>query len=479
VSNEITPDNSGYEKLTLDSSLFSFNWPNPLDHIGPVETQEFLKMTFVSYTRLGTLQLDNHKQCVLAYYSNGPMYALYRTTHDVQTRKYLNKFGLKIFLTEPLCSHIVDDPYGHPMFHNFNFGFYSEFFNDNEANRKFRAKELDSIFDYVRRNALTNVTVATCDYRVKECYPLYSNYMELTYEDLFIKDMRIYDNVDKKLKTEIKKKFICPTWRYTTARWALSALLQDMDCYLSWYFAVPINLIDQYSPWINRKECEKHWPGFYERLEEAGVRLNRKAPYCLDIKSENATFVGEHAAHNYPDKTINDKLNDGMNPVAVNELFQPLNEIYNHTFLSIQIESRFAQPTGNWSEKVIQAIQYKTPFIIVAPPYTLQCMQEAGYKTFSKWWDESYDTEENHLLRLKKIVTILDWIETLTYDELQEMYNEMIPIVEYNFIKSITNSQTGTMQPAHDPETAVHLSWDSEWCKTEFNQDGTEKKNNS
>jgi hypothetical protein len=112
VSNEITPDNSGYEKLTLDSSLFSFNWPNPLDHIGPVETQEFLKMTFVSYTRLGTLQLDNHKQCVLAYYSNGPMYALDRTTHDVQTRKYLNKFGLKIFLTEPLCSHIVDDPYG-------------------------------------------------------------------------------------------------------------------------------------------------------------------------------------------------------------------------------------------------------------------------------------------------------------------------------------------------------------------------------
>lgn len=449
------------------SSLYVHNNPWPLSEIPSVDDQEFLTLTFESYTRLGTLRLADPKCVVYAYYSNGPIRPIERQKHSVEERKYLNKHGLKIFLTEPLCSHIVDDPKGQLFYHNFNFGFYSEFYNEELPTNRIRSKELDSIWKYVRENALTNVTVATCDYNVNKYYTLYNNEMTVIYDDLFLRDMRIYDNITLGYKKEIKKRTICPTWRYTTARWLLSSILHEQDCYLSWYFAVGENFGDG-STWARKKDFDEFAPDLHERIVEGTKKLNKKLPLCLDIAATGATMIPDGAAHHYPQHIVNQKLNDGMNPVAINEVYQPLDERYQHTFLSIQAESRFAQPTGNWSEKVIQAIQHRTPFIIVAPPFTLQCMKEAGYRTFDKWWDESYDTETNHMIRFKKIVDIIDWVESKSYEELFEIYQEMKPVLEHNFWTAVDNTQTGTMSSAADPDQAVSISWDSEWSKEEF-----------
>jgi len=449
------------------TSLFAYNSPWAFSEIPRVEEQDFLALTFRSYKRLGTLRLDDPKCTVFAYYSNGPIRPLERQEHSIEQRKYLNKHGLKIFLTEPICSHIVDDPKGDYFYHNFNFGFYSEFYNTEIPTKRIRSKELDSIWKYIRNNALTNVTVATCDYNVNKYYTLYDNEMTVIYDDLFLRDMRIYDNISLENKKEIKKRTICPTWRYTTARWMLSSILQEQDCYLSWYFGVEGGEKFE-STWASKNDFDAFAPELYERIRVGAMRLNEQAPLCIDIKANQRTDIPDGAAHHYPQHLINEKFNEGMNPIAVNEVHQPLEKLYEHTFLSIQAESRFAQPTGNWSEKVIQAVQHKTPFIIVAPPYTLQCMKDAGYQTFDKWWDESYDTEENHLIRFKKIVEIIDWIETKSYEELFEMYQEMLPVLEHNLWTAIDNTQTGTMTSAIDPDNAVSISWDSEWSKEEF-----------
>lgn len=451
------------------TSLFVYNAPWPLSEIPSVEQQEFLELTYSSYTRLGTLRLKDPKCVVFAYYSNGPMLALHRQHLTVDQRKYLNKHGLKIYLTEPICSHIIDDPSGDHFYHNFNFGFYSEFYNEQLENKRHRSKELDSIWKFIRENALTNVTVSTCDYQIDKYYPLYNDYMTLEYDDLFLRDMRIYDNIVLEPKKEITKRFICPTWRYSTARLLISAILQDKDAYLSWYFKGE-NILEG-STWAKPNHFQKYTPELYDRVMEGETKLFNQAPLTLDINATQATEIPDGAAHHYPKHIINQKLNDGMNPVAINEVHQPLENMYRHTFLSIQAESRFAQPTGNWSEKVIQAVQYKTPFIIVAPPYTLQCMKEAGYRTFDKWWDESYDTTENHLLRFKKIVDIIDWIESRTHDELYEMHQDMEKVLEHNFWTAVDNTQTGTMSAAMDPDNTVSISWESEWSNKEFDND--------
>ena len=249
--------------VLTDASLYTHNFPVELPHIPKTMSQPFLSITFIDYDKLDTLELENQYQAVMVYYSNGPIMALDRTTLDVDTRKWLNKYGLKIYLTEPLCSHMVDDRYADKLFHNFNFGFYSEFYNDGNT-RTFRAKELDSIWKFVREHALTNVTVATCDYDADKYYPLYTEHMDIVYDDLFLKDLRIYDGMSQKTKKKITKKFVCPMWRYTTARYLISTVMAECDSHLSWYFAMALRICVS-----NRHgQTKKRWTNTTQALVE-------------------------------------------------------------------------------------------------------------------------------------------------------------------------------------------------------------------
>jgi hypothetical protein len=102
-------------------------------------------------------------------------------------------------------------------------------------------------------------------------------------------------------------------------------------------------------------------------------------------------------------------------------------------------EARYALPTGNLSEKTLNAIKCFRPFILVASPYTLEYLKHYGVKTFSQFWDESYDREENHEQRLIKIFEVIDYIDSFTVDELKTLYSKMTPILEHNYqiIKNI------------------------------------------
>jgi hypothetical protein len=106
--------------------------------------------------------------------------------------------------------------------------------------------------------------------------------------------------------------------------------------------------------------------------------------------------------------------------------------LYNKSFISVVNETRFAQPTANYSEKILQTIFLKHPFILVAPPYTLKYMRETGLKTFSDFWDESYDEEPIHSVRMAKILKLIDYIGSKSLEELEELRSEIEPILKYN-----------------------------------------------
>jgi hypothetical protein len=76
---------------------------------------------------------------------------------------------------------------------------------------------------------------------------------------------------------------------------------------------------------------------------------------------------------------------------------------------------------------------YKKPFVLGAPPYTLKLLKEHGFKTFSDFWDESYDSITVHEERLLKIFEVIDFINSKSIEELQEMYIQMKPILEHNY----------------------------------------------
>ena len=154
------------------------------------------------------------------------------------------------------------------------------------------------------------------------------------------------------------------------------------------------------------------------------------SPYYVDAKP-NSTHVVEDPWHvaMWPDVQDYD---EGVTPALYNRVSNNLSEIYGNAFVDIINETRFGQPTGNFSEKVFQAMQYLRPFIVVGPPKTLEYIKSLGFKTFDEFWDESYDDEIDHGERLAKIFSIIDNILTLSIEEMRELYTKMLPIVQHN-----------------------------------------------
>jgi len=116
-------------------------------------------------------------------------------------------------------------------------------------------------------------------------------------------------------------------------------------------------------------------------------------------------------------------------------------ELYEDTYFSVVTETNFfTQPTyGSYletgrflSEKTFKPIAKCHPFIVVSVPNFLDSVREIGYKTFSPWIDESYDTELDDAKRLAKIVAEIKRLSELTPDEIEQFMSGVHDICTFN-----------------------------------------------
>ena len=103
-------------------------------------------------------------------------------------------------------------------------------------------------------------------------------------------------------------------------------------------------------------------------------------------------------------------------------------------FLNIVTETMYDSDSIFISEKTYKPIYLCQPFIVFGNPYTLKKLHQLGYKTFDRWWDESYDTETDLKKRFDKILSILEMISKLSLDELLGLKNEMRDVLIYNYL---------------------------------------------
>jgi len=102
-------------------------------------------------------------------------------------------------------------------------------------------------------------------------------------------------------------------------------------------------------------------------------------------------------------------------------------------FLNIVTETLFNTDSIFLSEKTYKPIYMCQPFIIFGNPHSLKKLKELGYKTFDKWWDESYDKELDVNNRFKKIISILEVIAEWDMDKCFNVKNEMQDILIHNY----------------------------------------------
>jgi DNA modification methylase len=89
----------------------------------------------------------------------------------------------------------------------------------------------------------------------------------------------------------------------------------------------------------------------------------------------------------------------------------------------------------------------RRPFIVYGSKHFLTNMHKLGFKTFSRWWDEGYDTDPESS-RYHGIVNNINWILQQNHHTIQQWWTEMKSILDYNVavLQNLTNQQITTTE---------------------------------
>jgi hypothetical protein len=161
----------------------------------------------------------------------------------------------------------------------------------------------------------------------------------------------------------------------------------------------------------------------------------------LDDTVSTSTFMNNFQEWNTNADAFKESLpfvfdgNDNMHWTDSDE-----SQIFQNSFLWISSETKKTHDGVYITEKTWKAIAHGSPFCINGDNGSLDYLQQRGYKTFSEFWDESYDRTDD-IEKIKKITSIVKDICSMDIDEINALYEKMLPILEHNRQTLINNTQ--------------------------------------
>lgn len=177
------------------------------------------------------------------------------------------------------------------------------------------------------------------------------------------------------------------------------------------------NLVERGHVSLNLDNSVKSWQ------DEVNDPLTKLSPAAIDLIK---THIGK-----LPSSLIVDRaqpLADCSAHVGPAELTLNQSALWH-----IVTETIFYQDKLHLTEKIFKPIVNKRPFILAGAPGNLEYLRSYGFKTFSNWIDESYDSEQDPQKRLSMITQQIEKICSLSNSQLDVMYNDMQAIVNHNF----------------------------------------------
>jgi hypothetical protein len=332
----------------------------------------------------------------------------------------ITELGLDIYLNELCIFYKNYRPIGLPLDTDSNQTYiqreYSHCVYEFDSTDNLRSYDIDSIEKFSMKYGISNIRIHTCHYGseeyLKKQYPSldFSSYNSCL-PSLVLYINRLYNDLNK-IKN-VKKTFITPLWRYTNLRHMLASIMVRKDSYLSWYYFGSLDILKK-NLWFDLENID---PFIVDRITSGCESLDKV--YSIDNVSTKKPIElnGKNDLWKYP---------EGYDGYYIENI---LNDYYNSSFCAIVSESIFAQPFTTISEKTMIAMKCLTPFVVLGAPGTLTYLKNLGFKTFDKWWDESYDLEQNHYKRFQKIISIIDYIETLN---INDTLADMQSVLEHN-----------------------------------------------
>jgi hypothetical protein len=124
--------------------------------------------------------------------------------------------------------------------------------------------------------------------------------------------------------------------------------------------------------------------------------------------------------------------NPNFNNYPMEQSVDPVQHFYNNSLVNIVTETYFFNNIIHITEKTYKPIAFKQPFVMIAAPGSLQHVKDMGFKTFNEFWDESYDQEKDHKIRFRKILKVLEEVNSWS-DEIKADFTYVVKdILEYN-----------------------------------------------
>jgi hypothetical protein len=108
-------------------------------------------------------------------------------------------------------------------------------------------------------------------------------------------------------------------------------------------------------------------------------------------------------------------------------------EFYLNSYFHITTETEFTSNRSSFlSEKTWRPILNLQPFVFFGNPFSLKKLQDLGFKTFSPYIDESYDSIKDKKERFRLVNKEILRLQALPLEEIHIIYNELFDRLVYN-----------------------------------------------
>jgi|11_taG_2_1085331.scaffolds.fasta_scaffold05181_4 hypothetical protein len=110
--------------------------------------------------------------------------------------------------------------------------------------------------------------------------------------------------------------------------------------------------------------------------------------------------------------------------------FRPIH--YRNTFISVVFCAFPMDKACHLHSSTFNPMYCGHPVIQFGPKGHLEELRKRGFKTFGKWWDESYDDIEDDWLRFEYVCKIVHRLSTKTKQQFLDMYIDMKDVLQHN-----------------------------------------------
>ena len=147
-----------------------------------------------------------------------------------------------------------------------------------------------------------------------------------------------------------------------------------------------------------------------------------------------------YADHKFVNQSLSITRTDIENYIPMNTASSGASADYNSddyttSAIEIVLETLFDDSRLHLTEKTLRPIACGRPFVLVGTPGSLEYLRSYGFKTFAGLIDESYDTIQDPLLRLKAIVKELKRLSMLPKHDKELLWRRLYDIANYNKIR--------------------------------------------